>query len=421
MSKSLLRWTVIAVSSYLQLSAQTRIDLRTQSKSVDFSNADTTKPAKTGNILPAACSAGELFISLTAPAGTNTFVCTTANTWVPQNGGLPALSLDTGTVLSTNANYELEWAPFGGDMIGSPNDMRVIGLRGRRISSAMPFDGQTLVWNATMEQWEPQQPAAGGAGILCVSQSSNGAAYTCSTDALSPYTTGAVIYWITGLNGGGGATTLNINGLGPKAVKQADGATDPSPTDIVQGRMYSLWYDGFVFRLTTSSAPAERPRTVDYAPAKCHGGEASSAFNTEADSAPDAKCTGTANQPIYGVLEFTDTAIAAVQDSFSLPDANIQTAAVNLWWRTPATSGSAVWQLQTACSSTLTSGNWGSAQAAVSAAPGAADTWTAATLTVDVSACAGKHFFWRLFRDPAHASDTIANATDVGRVLFSIQ
>ena len=419
--KSLLRCTLIAVLSYLQLSAQTKIDLRTQSKSVDFSNADTTKPAKTGHTLPAACSQGELFISLAAPAGSNTYVCTAANTWIPQNGGLPPLSLDTGSVLSTNINNELEWAPLGGDVFGSPNEMRVTGIRGRRVAGVMPFDGQILAWNEGMEQWEPREPAAGGSGFLCASFSGSGTAYTCFVAATSPYTAGTIVYWVADFNGAGGATTLDINTLGPKSIKQADGITDPASTDIVQGRMYTVWYDGVVFRLLTSSPAPARPRTVDYAAAKCQAGVAASAFNTEAGSEPEAKCTETANQPIYGVLEFADTATAAVQDNFFLPTGGIQVATVDLWWRTPATSGGTVWQLQTSCSSTLTSEAWGTAQTTISAAPGAADTWTAATLIVDVSACAGKHFFWRLFRDPAHSNDTITNTADLGRVLFSIQ
>ena len=419
--KSLLRWTVIAVTSYLQLSAQTKIDLRTQAKSVDFSNADATKPAKTGTVLPAVCSAGELFISLAAPAGANTYVCTGTNTWVQQNGGLPALSLDSGSVLSITSGNTLDWMPFGGDVIGSANDMRITGIRGRRISGVAPSNGQALIWNDSTQEWEPQQPAGGGSGVLCASQSLNGLAYACFTDALSSYTTGTVVYWIAGLAGVGGATTLDINGLGAKAIKQADGLTNPSATDIVQGRMYPIWYDGLVFRFTTSSAAPGRPRTVDYAAAKCQSGEAASGFSTEAASAPSAKCVGSGNQPVYGVLEFADTGTASVQDHFFVPAGNPQTASVDIWWRTPATTGGATWQVQTSCSAGLGESTWGTPQAVVSTAAGVANTWKVATLTIDASACSGKHLSWRIMRDPAHPSDTITNAADVGRVMFSIQ
>ena len=66
--------------------AQTLVDLRTQSKSVDFSAASTTKPMKTGTPLPAACGQGEAFFLTTAPAGSNFYLCTTQNSWTLQMG-----------------------------------------------------------------------------------------------------------------------------------------------------------------------------------------------------------------------------------------------------------------------------------------------------------------------------------------------
>src|SRR5471032_998581 len=49
--------------------AQTRVDLRTQSRNVDFSAATSTKPSKTGTTLPATCSVGETFLKTNAAAG----------------------------------------------------------------------------------------------------------------------------------------------------------------------------------------------------------------------------------------------------------------------------------------------------------------------------------------------------------------
>src|SRR3984885_6340940 len=66
--------------------AQTLVDLRTQSKSVDFTGASTTKPMKTGSILPAACGVGEAFFQTNAPAGWNLYLCTSQNSWTLQSG-----------------------------------------------------------------------------------------------------------------------------------------------------------------------------------------------------------------------------------------------------------------------------------------------------------------------------------------------
>jgi hypothetical protein len=66
---------------------QTAIDLRTQSKSVDFSAASSTRPMKTGTTLPATCVAGEMFFKTDAPAGSNLYGCVATNTWTLQAGG----------------------------------------------------------------------------------------------------------------------------------------------------------------------------------------------------------------------------------------------------------------------------------------------------------------------------------------------
>ena len=84
-----MRYTLVVLAPALLAGvtfAQTLVDLRTQSKSVDFTNASTTKPFKTGTSLPASCASGEAFFLTNAPAGTNLYVCAAANTWALQIG-----------------------------------------------------------------------------------------------------------------------------------------------------------------------------------------------------------------------------------------------------------------------------------------------------------------------------------------------
>ena len=65
---------------------QTRINLRTQTKDADFSAAAATKPAKTGTVLPASCSVGEVFFKSDAPGGRNLYSCGAANVWTQLGG-----------------------------------------------------------------------------------------------------------------------------------------------------------------------------------------------------------------------------------------------------------------------------------------------------------------------------------------------
>lgn len=71
---------------------QTQIDLRTQSKSVDFSGAQSTRPVKLGSVLPSACTAGELFFKSDAVSGRNLYGCVESDTWMPLAGGAAMMS-----------------------------------------------------------------------------------------------------------------------------------------------------------------------------------------------------------------------------------------------------------------------------------------------------------------------------------------
>jgi hypothetical protein len=92
--------------------------------------------------------------------------------------------------------------------------------------------------------------AQSGSELVCDSASGSVSAYTCTlSPSLLVYTPNMVLHWRPDLSGAGGATTLKVDALGAVAVKQFDGTSNPSNTDIVANRLYSLWYDGAVFRL----------------------------------------------------------------------------------------------------------------------------------------------------------------------------
>lgn len=139
------------------LQGQTSIDLRTQSKSVDFSWARATKPVQTGTSLPATCGVGELFFLLSATPGQNSFGCTAANTWSAQGAvgsGLPSGIGHANQVLSSDGTTA-QWLGLAGDVSGSPLNLQVSGLQGRTVATVQPVDGQVLRWNNSAHDWEP--------------------------------------------------------------------------------------------------------------------------------------------------------------------------------------------------------------------------------------------------------------------------
>ena len=59
----------------------TQLDLRFQSRDVDFSTANATKPFKSGTTFPSVCAVGEMFFKTDGPAGANLYGCTALNSW----------------------------------------------------------------------------------------------------------------------------------------------------------------------------------------------------------------------------------------------------------------------------------------------------------------------------------------------------
>jgi hypothetical protein len=66
---------------------QTLVDLRTQSKSIDFSALPSTRPVQVGTALPATCQVGQLFFKSDAIAGANLYGCAATNLWSVQSAG----------------------------------------------------------------------------------------------------------------------------------------------------------------------------------------------------------------------------------------------------------------------------------------------------------------------------------------------
>ena len=152
---------VAAMTSYVL--AQTQIDLRTQAKSVDFSNAGSTKPSKTGTVLPATCTVGETFLKTDAAPGANLYVCTAVNVWTVQGSSLPEYTPGSYGKVLTNDDGGMGWESLGGDVSGAPDGLTVTKIQGRPIAPNAPASGHLLSWDGT--QWIPQafqMPALSG-------------------------------------------------------------------------------------------------------------------------------------------------------------------------------------------------------------------------------------------------------------------
>jgi len=228
----------------LTLAAQTQIDLRTQAKNVDFTAANSTRPIKTGTVLPATCVPGDMFFNTAAPAGANLFVCPAANTWSAQ-GNLSVKS--------------------GGITVGRENAANFI--TGAGLMNTVSDDGSEINIQSALDtavvQTQPGEQS--GSALQCASSSGSASQYTCSlTPTLAAYTSGMVLHWKPDVAGAGGPTTINVDTLGTKPLKAADGVSDPAPTDISAGKLYNIWYDGSVFRMMAGAGGASGGSSMTY-------------------------------------------------------------------------------------------------------------------------------------------------------------
>ena len=129
--------------------AQTKVDLRSQAKTIDFSLADSTRPSKIGTGLPGTCAQGETFLRLDAPAGRNWYTCLTANQWTLQGADTPAVgSGNTNFVLASDGSTAV-WKSLGGDVSGGPDALTVNRILGRPLDATVPASGQVLTWGGS--------------------------------------------------------------------------------------------------------------------------------------------------------------------------------------------------------------------------------------------------------------------------------
>lgn len=125
------------------LPAQTRIDLRTQGKSADFSSASSTKPFQTGTSLPETCSVGQAYFKSDAEPGANLYACTSVNTWS-----------------AVGAKETV-----GGDLWGPLGNLKITKLQGKAVVADNPADGDVLTWNAATGQWQASNTLRGGPNL----------------------------------------------------------------------------------------------------------------------------------------------------------------------------------------------------------------------------------------------------------------
>lgn len=157
----------------------------------------------------------------------------------------------------------------------------------------------------------------------------------------------------------------------------------------------------------------------------CSGTTGTLMWDTLASNAPTATCSAgsTETTMMRGVADWPDSdGDYSVQIAFLMPDDWDTSADLDaiILWRTSATSGDAVFQVQTACRADAEVDDvaWNTASTVTDTAKGTANQLNSAAITnITKTGCAaGELLHVRLLRNRTHASDSLAAALSVAHV-----
>ena len=388
--------------------AQTQISLSSQSRNIDFRNAPSTSPLKSGTILPALCQTAEMFFKVDAAPGANIFLCVQPDMWqaVQGSGGGAALNILQNTI------------PMGAR--STLDALDGVGITRTFIDTGTKITDQIAINTAVI----PTRVSVQSNADRVVALSSSG---TCAfAGTLSPVlpaypASAGMEIFITPNRSCDAAGTLNLNALGPKNLYESNGIT---PITVTSGQTENLIWDP---TLDAAAGGWKRPgRTmpfyVSFISAVCQGTIASLGFSTPTSGAAVSTCVTGANTQ-FGVAQFADGVTTfSVQGHFPLPPDWVGAIDISGKWRTAGTTGSVVWQVQTACvgDGETSDPAWNSATPITDLAKSATlqqNDFASAGITV-TGCAAGDELYFKFLRDPTHGSDDLAATAELINVTF---
>lgn len=141
------------------------------------------------------------------------------------------------------------------------------------------------------------------------------------------------------------------------------------------------------------------------------GGAYAPLWNSNGDATAPAYALESGSSLTTASLEFVDSGTNQVFQTFRLPSDWTGALDLAIFWKSTATTGNVVWQVQTAgiADGTTFDPAWNTAQTVTDATQGTASRFNTANLTslTTTGLTAGGWLAFRLLRDPAHASDTL--------------
>lgn len=202
------------------------------------------------------------------------------------------------------------------------------------------------------------------------------------------------------------------------AISTAAAGTDytsPSSTDTLINKTIDAEGTGNAITI---------PFTFTFVVGVCQNTTASLGLSLPASDPAVAACvTGTNTQ--FSVAQFADSADLSAQGHFSLPADWTGAIDVKGKWRTSATSGDVVWQVQTICvaDAETSDPSFNTASTTTDTAKGTTLQQNDFSITgVTATGCAaGEELYFKIRRDSAHASDSLAATAELISLVFTVR
>lgn len=383
--------TIAGTANEITSSASTGAITLSLPSTINLSSKTLRVPNSTS--LPGTCTVGDTYMDTDATTGLRLYLCEATNSWVAQGSGggsgITSLASQTG---------------------GTQTITRGIGIGGTSGTDDHSFtlDLSELTANQTMFN--------GGQASQTITFSLSGATdpvLTLSNGAFNVSTGTLQQAGVNVVTETGSQTLTNKTLTAPviSTISNTGTVTLPTATDTLVGKATTDTLTNKTLDAEGTGNVLTIPRRLWFPAAGCNNATAGPIWDLPTSNAAVAACvTGTNTQK--GVLEFADSANLSAQTTYLLPSTFTGAIDAKIKWVTTATSGDVVWQLGTVCVADAETDDpaFNTASSVTDTAKGTTLQTNDATITgVTATGCAaGELLHLKIFRDSAHASDTLA-------------